>query len=85
MSGDEGRPERIGTSQRGFGIYAQLSDCYGAIASVHQSSSAERDAVWITVEGGAITGNKGSLHLEADQARQIRDGLTAWLIEMGEE
>jgi hypothetical protein len=78
-------PKRIGTTGRGFGVYATFTDAYDALVSVHQSSSAERDAVWITTDGGGITGNKGAMHLEAEHARQVRDGLTTWLIEMGEE
>jgi hypothetical protein len=72
----------IGRTSRGFAIYAEFSDGYGADVSVIQSSSAERDCVWIFTEGGAVSGNKGSVLLTKDLAVEMRDALNAWLLEV---
>lgn len=64
---------------RGFTIYAELADSYGADVSVVESSAAERQCVWIFTDGGAVQGNHGSLHLTRKQATKVRDALNAWL------
>lgn|GEM_PF-4122640 len=67
------------TTERGFTGYAQLEDSYGADVRVQDSSAAEAAHVWIFIEGGQVGDNDGSAHLNEDQARQVRDALTAFL------
>ena len=78
----------ITKDHRGFRGYADIEDAYGANVRVKESSACvvEGDAyddprgyVWIFIEGGSLSSNKGSAHLTADQAKKIRDALSAWL------
>lgn len=72
-------------SARGFACYVSLTDDYGAHVQVTESSAAmiegeERGPwVWIMVEGGGITNNKGSAHLDIRDAIKVRDALTEFI------
>ena len=72
-------------TERGFGQYASIVDSYGATVRVQQSSAASDDYVWIFVGGGAIDDNEGSSHLNLEQAKAIRDALTAWITDVEEQ
>jgi hypothetical protein len=66
-------------TNRGFSGFAQFEDSYGADVRVQASSQAMYDAVWIFVKGGGIDDNEGSTHLNAQQARIVRDALNEFL------
>lgn len=74
-------------SERGFTCYDALTDTYGAVVQVIQSSAARFEGdedgpwVWIFVDGGEVTGNRGSAHLGPAAARRVRDALDVWLTE----
>lgn len=70
-------------NDRGFTWFVKFVDTYGADVSVVQSSSAERDALWIFIEGGGISNNKGSSHLSIEQAKEVRDAINRWLKMIG--
>ena len=72
-------PVRAATP-RGFGIYAEIRDKYGAKVRVQQSSLATDDCVWIFADDSPEMDNP-SPHLNVEQARAIRDGLTAFIEE----
>lgn len=59
---------------RGFRIYTQFVDTYGKKVDVLESSLATESRVWIHAEDG-------SAHLNAEQARTVRDALDEWLRE----
>jgi hypothetical protein len=63
-------------TERGFAIYARLTDTNGYEVRVQESSSAEERKVWIFC--GPIAAGP-TPHLNEDQARQVRDALTAFL------
>lgn len=76
------------TTPRGFAIYGEGRDSYNTRMRVQQSSSASMDAVWLFVGGPAPDDapdfqnglpNNGSLHLNATNARWLRDRLGEWL------
>lgn len=78
-------------TDRGFPVYAELTDSYGADVRVVESSRAmiegEDDGpwVWIFVSGGAIDVNRGSAHLELKEAIAVRDALTEFIDSCEEE
>lgn len=64
---------------RGFNGFAEFEDTYGCTVRVQQSSSAERDCVWVYTSGGHAGDNDGHAHLNARQARILRDALNEFL------
>lgn len=74
---DQTAPAR-GYTPRGFGIYEHIYDLNGGEVRVQQSSLATTSAVWVFTGGGAA-------HLDAEQARRVRDALDAWLQEQDGE
>lgn len=95
----ESLPERTYTD-RGFAVFAQVPYEHDhrcqEIVSVYESSSAEVDAVWLSVSGrailrgypdalaGTIHGTApadNAAHLTLDQARAVRDALSVWIAE----
>lgn len=66
-------------TERGFANFAEFTDSYGAKILVRQSSNASMDAVWVFIDGGEITDNKGSAHLTVEQAIELRDALTDFI------
>jgi hypothetical protein len=67
---------------RGFGTYAEFVDRYGTPIRVQQSSLATEAAVWIfTEDNPAFTdpANPPSPHLTVDMARQMIEGLQAFV------
>ena len=83
-------------SERGFTGYDEFSDAYGAQVTVHESSAASAPHVWVRVRGGGTECppgfpgipeghvNDGAAHLNAEQARRLRDALDAFLAENGD-
>jgi len=69
----------ISFTERGFANYADFEDSYGAKVIVRESSADPLDKVWIFVNDGAITNNKGSAHLNVEQAKTLRDALDEWI------
>ena len=67
------------TDERGFILYEDLTDSYGARVSVKESSNASGHHVWIFVEGGGVDNNNGSAHLDINQAKSIRDALSKFI------
>lgn len=67
--------------ERGWRVYAELRDAYGADVLVKQSSSAEGSHLWIFVKGGGITNNDGASHLTRAQAKRVRAAIDKWLKE----
>jgi hypothetical protein len=75
------------TNARGFKGYEPVKDTYGAIARVHESSSASQPCVWIWIDDkmghhmpdGTVDrdnpGNHASLHLTEDQAKELCEKL----------
>lgn len=79
-------PNRAKVSNvRGFGVYADFIDSYGAKVRVSQSSAASDDYIWIFIDGGTVNENEGSSHLNVEQARVIRDALSDWLKDVEEQ
>lgn len=64
---------------RGFTIYDQLTDTHGCRVRVQQSSSALSDCAWVFCE--AADGSDASPHLNVEQARRVRDALSAFITE----
>lgn len=69
----------IGFTERGFATYAHFQDTYGAEIIVRESSSAMESKVWIFTDGGGVTNNKGSVHLNLEQAKTIVAALQEWI------
>jgi hypothetical protein len=80
-----------GVTARGFTIYDDLEDDYGAQVRVQESSRAmlqgvhEYSWMWIFIKGGETENNDGAAHLNAEQAVRVRDAITMWLREIGYE
>lgn len=87
------RDYRAGTAKktpRGFNVYAEFEDSYGVGVKVQQSSAMSEDEhgasyVWVFVHEEAHVrmhlGEKTypALHLNPEQAKQLRDALDAHL------
>ena len=71
----------IARTGRGFPIYADFEDTYKAQVRVIESSSAERNCVWVFIDDGEIKDNDGAAHLTRKQAKKLRNALNAWLEE----
>ena len=67
------------TTPRGFSIYDQFTDTYGATIRVQESSAATEPKVWIFAEGGMA--ENPSPHLNVEQAKRLRDALDAFISE----
>ena len=63
-------------TDRGFAVYDELTDRYGATISVQESSLATEPCCWIFCTGGT-----GTPHLTLDQARRVRDALNVFITE----
>lgn len=61
-------------TDRGFEDYTEFRDTYGSLVTVRQSSSAERDAVWIFCKDNPHM-KEPSPHLSPEQAEQVADAL----------
>lgn len=72
------------TTLRGFDVYEEFKDYYGADIRVQKSSLATEDCVWIFTKGGTDN-NDGALHLSKSQAIKLMTGLIEWLSEVVEE
>lgn len=70
--------------QRGFGIYTEFVDTYGASVRIKQSSSISKRC-WIYIEGGATAGtsssNDGATHLNVVQAKMVIKALQKFLLD----
>ena len=70
------------TTSRGFALWQILNSQYPGdepqIVTVQESSLATQAKVWVGYEG------EDRMHLTAPAARDLRDALTAWLDEVGE-
>lgn len=75
---------RVGSTPRGFGIYAEGVDLYGESFSVQESSLATEYALWIG-QDRTPDGTPCRAHLSVEQARQVRDAITAWLSAVEQE
>lgn len=80
------------TTQRGFGIYASFRDTDNAMVRLIESSRAvitddDEGGPWIRiyVDGGNAGPNEGHSHLNVEQVRTVRDALTTWLVDIGED
>lgn len=69
-------------TERGFYDYGSFVDDYKSEVIVRQSSSAEKDAVWIFVRGGQVKDNKGSIHLDTQLAIKLVSMLTEWIADV---
>lgn len=65
------------TTERGFAIYAQFTDRYGAKVRVQESSLATDSCVWVFAQ--EPNGHLASPHLTVDMARQLRDALSEFI------
>lgn len=69
--------------ERGFRVYAEFEDTYGANVTVKQSSADPLDKLRIFVKGGGTSGerrtNDGAAHLDIKQATRVRDAINKWL------
>lgn len=65
--------EPVEYTARGFAVWARFTDLYGGEFTVQRSSLAREPAVWV----GLSIERRG--HLSVDQARIVRDALTAFL------
>ena len=87
MSDKQNTAPNRSRSERGFACYDALTDTYGAVVQVTQSSAARFEGdddgpwVWIMVDGGRVDQNRGSAHLGPVEARRVRDALNVWLAE----
>jgi hypothetical protein len=69
------------TTPRGFAVYDQLTDTYGSVIRVQQSSAATEPCCWIF----AAQSNGGAApHLNVEQAKRVRDALDAFIAEAGD-
>lgn len=77
---------------RGFTVYDEFTDTYGATIKVQQSSSASGPRCWIFASASAgerdtmpprtwPAGSDPSPHLDVAQARRVRDALDAFIRE----
>lgn len=64
-------------SQRGFFHWTPTETSYGHTVFVYESSAATAPHMWLRVLGP--TGDDSAAHLTADQARTVRDQVSAWL------
>jgi hypothetical protein len=81
---DPGGPQRS-TTGRGFEVYDEFTDAYGARIRVVESSAARGPCVWVFTAGGNAAApdsvNDGSAHLTYPQAIRLRDALTTFIDE----
>lgn len=75
---EEGTPEPMRYTSRGFGIWEQFEDRYGAHIRVQSSSSASERCVWIFSNEPDKEGAGGAIHLNRAQAVKLRRALEAW-------
>jgi hypothetical protein len=61
------------TTERGFDIYARITDTYGTEIRVQESSSAEEPRVWLFVSG------ENSAHLNREQVERLIAALNVWM------
>jgi hypothetical protein len=75
--------QQAGENDRGLYFYADFEDSYGARVVVQDSSAAFEPHAWLRVDGGGISGNRGSAHLTSEQARRVRTALNDFLTRRG--
>lgn len=90
--GDLAEPGQVPITRtaRGFAIFGAepIVTDYGHEVTVHQSSSAEKDALWLTVTGGegtSFAGERVTAHMTEDQVIELRERLDRWLCYIGSE
>lgn len=66
-------------TNRGFRIYAELTDKYGSKIRVQESSLATDTCVWIFANNDKL--DEPAPHLTVEQARQIADALYLFVAE----
>lgn len=72
-------------SDRGFAQFGKaFRTDYGHEIRVYQSSSAEKDAVWMSVDlspenSDGLFPVDTAVHMDLDQAKALRDRLSAWI------
>jgi hypothetical protein len=71
------------TTERGFITYDEMRDDHGQDFVVRESSSAAEPKVWLFITN-ADDCQGGHLHLNEEQAKNLRDALTAFLDEIPE-
>lgn len=83
MSESEPPNDGLRRTARGFRVYAEFVDTYGATVDVVASSLATERRVWLHVrpDGATATVPGGNAHLDADGAVRVRDALDTWLAE----
>lgn len=66
----------------------KIQDTYGGVVEVSLSSSASEPCMWIWCNDGGIPAsggvNDGSIHLNAEKARWLRDKLSEFITEAEE-
>lgn len=74
-------------TERGFRVYAEITDSKRSRVRVQESSAATRDCVWIFCNNAdpsyGLAGVVPSPHLTVDQARVVRDALNEFINEFG--
>lgn len=72
---------------RGFTIYDELTDRYGHKVRVQESSLATEACAWVFCDrnDGDEPGFEPSPHLTVAQAIRVRDALSAFIAEHGEQ
>lgn len=70
---------RVPFGDRGLVQYGQesITDTYGSRIEVSTSSAAGYWALWVRVEGSNM--GSAALHLNIEQAAEVRDRLAAWI------
>lgn len=66
-------------TERGFGKYGGFIDTYQTEVRVQESSAASEDRVWIFLKPHEAYGVENALHLNVDQAKQLRKALKEWI------
>ncbi len=65
-------------TQRGFSIYSEGKDSYGAEVDI-QMSSAVNKRCWIKIKGGALDNNDGTAHITEGHAKRIIKALEKFI------
>ena len=58
-------------NDRGFKLYGETRDTYGALIRVKESSADPLIQGWLFIEGGVLDGNDGAAHLTVEQAKDV--------------
>jgi hypothetical protein len=69
-------------TQRGFAVYSRITDDRGGTLRIQESSAADDSYVWLFAESRHDTEpGHSSIHLNADNACELRDALNGFLKE----